>query len=59
MFKHHLLIALGSCAETKTWLEFAYECEYITKSNYINHKETVDQIGKMLNSLHKKWQTFK
>lgn len=36
-------------AETQSWLHFASECGYITKSEFENLNEKSEEIGKLLN----------
>ena len=36
-------------SETQTWLEFAYECEYITKDNFDKLTVESEEVGKLLN----------
>ena len=55
VFKQHLINSLGSCSETETWLDFALECNYIDSEKHNHFTMELDQIGKMLNKLHKNW----
>ncbi len=34
VFIKHLVDELGSCEETRTWLEFSIECEYIDNKTF-------------------------
>lgn len=53
-FKRFLLMALGSCHETKVWIEYCHKLQYIN-DNCANHWEhEYESIRKMLNSLHSK-----
>jgi len=58
IFKRHLIDSIGSCEETKVCLEFAWDCEYISKSIYELYLGEYDEVGKMLNSLHECWVTY-
>ena len=58
VFKQHLTHALGSCFETKTWLDFAKDCNYLEEESYSSFLNTYDRIGKKLNALHQKWKSF-
>ena len=58
-FKQHLIHALGSTAETKNWISFAKDCEYLTKNESNNFAKELDIIGKMLNKLHQNWTSYK
>jgi len=58
IFKRHLIDALGSCQETQNWIKFATDCKYINSHEYEIFTNQLDQIGKMLTKLHKKWKTY-
>lgn len=58
VFKKHLLDSIGSCNETKLWLDFAFKCKYIKDEEHLELISQYDEIGKMLSSLLKKWQKF-
>ena len=58
VFKQHLIHALGSNAETENWLDFAFECKYLSEADYNNYKKEIDQIGKMLTKLHQNWTSY-
>lgn len=58
VFKQHLITALGSNAETENWLDFAYECNYLSSDDYKSLKKEIDQIGKMLTKLHQNWKSY-
>lgn len=57
VFKHHLIHALGSTAETTNWLDFAKECDYINENEYQRIIDKIDIIGKMITKLHQNWIT--
>jgi four helix bundle protein len=57
-FKQHLIHSLGSNAETKNWLSFAKDCEYISKEKYEKLDEQLNIVGKMLTKLHQNWTSF-
>jgi four helix bundle protein len=57
VFKQHLIHSLGSASETQTWVDFSYDCGYITLEMHRNFSEQLDTIGKMLTNLHKKWKS--
>ena len=59
MFKQHLIHSLGSASETQTWIDFAFDCEYIDADTHQTISQELDSIGKMLTNLHKKWKSFK
>ena len=56
VFKQHLIHSLGSVSETQTWVDFSYDCGYITLDTHKSISEQLDTIGKMLTNLHKKWK---
>lgn len=57
IFKQHLITSLGSNSETENWLKFALECKYITQEDFNAMSMELDEIGKMLTSLHKNWKS--
>lgn len=57
VFKQHLIHSLGSTSETRTWIDFSYDCGYIIKDIHIDISEELDVLGKMLTNLHKKWKS--
>jgi four helix bundle protein len=58
IFKKHIVDAIGSCDETKVWLSFAVNCNYISLENFNHLHEQYEQLGKMLYSLLQNWKTF-
>jgi four helix bundle protein len=58
VFLKYLQDANGSCEETKIWLDFAKDCQYINSKIYDELKGGYNQTGAMLNSLINNWQTF-
>lgn len=57
-FKQHLVHALGSNAETKNWIAFAKDCNYITDTEFEDFNKKLNTIGKMLTKLHQNWTTY-
>lgn len=45
-------------SETDTWLDFARDCEYISKAEHIGFVKDCQEIGAMLGSMMNKVQTF-
>ncbi len=41
----------GEASETLVWLDFAKDCEYITKETKNNLTEKYEEVGKMLGSM--------
>ncbi len=58
VFKRHLIDSIGSCEETKVWLDFAYDCNYITKPIHDKFIKGYEDISKMIQGLIRKWQTL-
>ena len=58
VFMRHLNDANGSCEETKIWLDFSRDCEYITVEQHDSITNGYNEVGAMLNSLIQNWQTF-
>ena len=58
VFKQHLVTSLGSNAETENWLIFAYECKYIDDKTLNGLSEEINEIGKMLTTLHQNWKSY-
>ena len=38
-------------SETQVWLDFAFECKYISKETYFNFINKSEEIGKLLNHM--------
>ncbi len=58
IFVKQLNDAYGSCIETKIWLDFAKDCDYITKPKHAQLKKAYNRIGAMLSSLMNRWETY-
>ncbi len=58
-FRQHLIHALGSTAETKNWIRFAKDCEYLNQSESQELLREINIIGKMLTKLHQNWTSYK
>lgn len=41
----------GECSETMIWLDFAKDCEYISKEEYKNLYKRYTEVGRMLGSM--------
>jgi four helix bundle protein len=57
VFKRHLMDAMGSLQETKSWLHFAVSCLYINKAKYDQLMMQLEVIGSKLWKLHENWKT--
>jgi four helix bundle protein len=58
IFKRQLLDSVGSCAETKQWLDFAAACGYISPEEHVQLIQRYDELSKMLTGLVSNWKTF-
>jgi four helix bundle protein len=58
LFRQHLVIALGSLAETKTWLEFARDFSYISEEKFDEFFEKYDLVGAKLFRLFSTWNSI-
>ena len=58
IFKRQLLDSIGSCEETRQWLDFAVACKYMSIEQHANLLLRYTELSKMLNSLHSHWKTF-
>ena len=50
-----LRTALGSCDETRIWLEYSRDLEYITPTKFDELHEAYCEVGRMLNGLVQSW----
>src|SRR6202012_3773633 len=51
-FKKFLVYSMGSLQETKSWLDFALQCAYITMDDHAKLMEDAEVIGSKLFKLH-------
>ncbi len=58
VFRRHLIDSIGSCNETKLWLDFSHDCKYISEEEHITLLNNCDEVGKMLHGLHDNWKNF-
>ena len=59
VFKNALNDSLGESEETKLWLDFALDCEYIQTEEHKRLTLGYGQVSAMLWTLMTKWETFK
>ncbi len=59
IFKRHLIDSIGSCDETRLWLDFGLGCKYIPADKYSNLTSRYEELGKMLHGLFENWKTYK
>ena len=55
-FKRFLMIALGSCEETRVHLEYCKDLEYINNEQYTELEREYTEIGKMLFKMIREWK---
>ena len=58
VLKRHLIDAIGSGDETKLWLHFSLDCQYINNEEYEHLVARYNQVGRMLKALHDTWRPF-
>jgi four helix bundle protein len=54
--KKHLVDSLGSLEETKSWLMFAKDCEYLKTDEFEEFYKDYDELGAKLWRLHVVWK---
>ena len=59
VFKNSLNDSLGESEETKLWLDFALDCEYIHAEEHKQFTIGFGQVSAMLWTLMTRWETFK
>jgi len=52
---HFIRIALGSCDETRIWLDFARDLGYIRPEQHKALDARYREVGRMLTGLRKRW----
>ena len=55
-FKRFIAMAIGSCDEIKSQLDYCRDLGYINQEQYRKNAAEYDEIGKMLCQLYLKWQ---
>ena len=58
VFKNALNDSLGESEETKLWLDFALDCEYISAEEHRKLTTGYSQVSAMLWTLMTRWETF-
>jgi four helix bundle protein len=46
-------------SETQVWLDFAFECKYITEEIYQEYQDRAQEVGRLLNSMMQNPSKFK
>ena len=57
-FKRYLQVAIGSCQETKVWLEMSKDEEYISNQEFSEITSHYERVGVMLQNLWKRWRSL-
>ena len=55
----HLIDAQGSAEETRGWLDFALDCEYIPQEQHDRIDKEYYNLQGMVYNLQKKWRNYK
>ncbi len=55
VFIQHLVHSLGSSEESREWLDYALDCDYIDTETHNRLDSKYDEISAMLHSLINKW----
>jgi four helix bundle protein len=55
-FKRYLQTAIGSCDETRMWLDLSKDEGFISEQDCQETKDRYNRIGAMLGSLWKQWR---
>jgi len=58
VFIRHLVYAIGSSEETKTWLSFAKDFNYLSVDNYEQLDSRYTELGAMIYKLTNSWQNY-
>jgi len=56
-FKKFLVYSMGSLQETKSWLQFSSQCEYIDKETFERLLAEAEIVGSKLFKLHQNWKS--
>jgi len=56
-FKKFLVYSMGSLQETKSWLQFSCQCEYISNETFDQLLNDAEVIGSKLYKLHQNWKS--
>ena len=59
VFKNSLNDSLGESEETKLWLDFALDCDYMQEEEHKRLTVGYSQVSAMLWTLMTKWESFK
>ena len=56
--KRFIKIAMGSCDETRVWMEFARDLGYIEAEEYEQINDRYQEVGRMLQGIVKRYVTL-
>lgn len=63
MYEAHFISKMSDAdmenSETQVWLDFAFECGYITEEIYNNYQNRTQEVGRLLNSMIQNPSKFK
>ncbi len=57
-FKRYLQVAIGSCVETRMWLEMSKDEGYLPEKDYAELNLQYERIGARLARLWKQWKSY-
>jgi four helix bundle protein len=57
-FKRHLVDGIGSLEESKSWLLFARDCNYLSIDMYNKLLAEAEVLGTKIRRLHDNWKDF-
>jgi four helix bundle protein len=57
-FKRHLIDSTGSLEESKSWILFALNCQYINQEQYDSLIAEYEILGAKLYRLYETWKSF-
>ena len=55
-FKRYLQMAVGSCHETRVWLDMSRDEDYLPEKAHLELSSRYNHIGIMLHKLWKEWR---
>jgi len=58
VFIRHLNDAFGSSEETRGWLDFSFDCKYISQEEHKRLDGQYDEANAMIYALMKSWKNF-
>ena len=53
---HYMRTAMGSCDETRVWLEFSKDLGYVSSEDQSRLDNTYQEIGRMLHGVRKRYE---